>query len=211
MSRMSVPGNGSFRLTVDVELEDAEQDRLVAIFGANLQSTLAQLAAAAVREYVLAFTGEPAPATLRGVRELRLALLFRHLRPLRVSVSRYGDGVPQAGGSRLEHRPTDRQVEQLFQMTPTQAINLIAGSHARFPELLELRLRDEAKEALANGTRTQNERTLDVLRIKASDSLARYLKELVARTTAPPIEKRRDASQTYDLLLDTVSELNHLL
>jgi len=204
---MAVSGGSSLRLTVGVELEEQERARLAAIFGSDddaLQSTLAQLAAAAIREYVLAFTGEPAPATLRGVRELRLALLCRHLRPLRVA-------APRKNGRRLEHRPTDRQVEQLFQMTPTQAINLIAGSRARYPELLELRLRAEAKEALLSGTKEENDQRLQVLRIKASDSLARFLKELVARTTAPPLEKRRDASQTYDVLLDTVNELNRLL
>jgi hypothetical protein len=47
----------------------------------------------------------------------------------------------------------------------------------------------------------------DTVRIRVPDSLARYMKELVARTTAPPLDKRRDASQTYDLTRSTVTAL----
>ena len=47
----------------------------------------------------------------------------------------------------------------------------------------------------------------DTVRIRVPDSLARYLRDLVSRTAAPPLDKRRDASQTYDLTRSTVSAL----
>lgn len=157
----------------------AEVERLREIVG---EDALAGLASAALAEYALAFTGVRSPSTIRELRELRLRLLFEHLPP---------------------GRPTDDEIAALFQLTPAQTATLIAGARARFPQELGGRLRDAAVEVLRSARPVDE----DVVRIRAPDSLARYLKELVSRTAAPPLDKRRDASQTYDLTRSTVEAL----
>ncbi len=164
---------------MDVSADPAQLERLREIVG---EDALAGVAAAALTEYALAFSGARAPSTMKEQRELRLRLLFEHM----------PDG-----------RPTDTEVAALFHMTPTQAATLIAGTRARFPRELGGRLREAAIAAL-EGARPVDD---DIVRLRAPDSLARYLKELVARTAAPPLDKRRDASQTYDLTRSTVEAL----
>jgi DNA-directed RNA polymerase sigma subunit (sigma70/sigma32) len=171
--------------TSAVSVSDEDKERLAAIFGVpagEVDAKLAALGDAALEEYVLAFTGRRAPSTIREQRELRLQLLYKHLPP---------------------GEPTDRQIARLFQMTRSQVGNLIAGARARFETELGARTRDEAIDAVTNATRVDE----NTIRIVVSDSLARYLKELVDDTSAPPMEKRRDASRTYDLGRSTVSAL----
>lgn len=172
-------------LEVPLALDPALLARLRAIFGVDgdeLRAVLGELASAALTEYALAFSGIRSPATMRELRELRLRLLYESLS---------GD------------RPTDRQVAEAFQLTPTQATTLIAGTRARFGPELEGAVR-RAAVAVLEQARPVDE---DTVRIRAPDSLARYLKDLVGRTAAPPLDKRRDASQTYDLTRSTVSAL----
>ncbi len=172
-------------LEVPLALDPALLERLRAVFrvdGDELQAVLGELASAALTEYALAFSGIRSPATMRELRELRLRLLYESLS---------GD------------RPTDRQVAEAFQLTPTQATTLIAGTRARFAPELEGAVR-RAAVAVLEEARPVDE---DTVRIRVPDSLARYLKDLVSRTAAPPLDKRRDASQTYDLTRSTVSAL----
>lgn len=172
-------------IQVVVELDDASVARLRTIFGADgdeLRGLLGELASAALTEYALAFSGTRSPATMRELRELRLRLLYECL---------------------SGERPTDRQVAEAFQLTPTQASTLIAGTRARFAPELEGAVRSAAV-AVLEGARMVDE---DTVRIRVPDSLARYLKDIVGRTAAPPLDKRRDASQTYDLSRSTVSAL----
>jgi hypothetical protein len=176
-------------ITIDPGLDDAQLSRLAEIFGrqdADLDALLGLLAAAALEEYALAFTGERAPGTIREVRELRLRLLYGHL-PV--------------------GEPTDEQIGRLFQMTPSQVSTLIAGTRARFDVDLGDRLRAAAIEAL----RTSEHVDEDTVRIVVPDSLARYLRDLVAQTSAPPLERRKDASRTYDLGRTTVVALSRQL
>jgi hypothetical protein len=173
-------------LQVPNDLPEAQLARLRAIFGqpdTDFDDTLARLAAAALAEYALAFTGQRAPATMRELRELRLSLLYGFLPP---------------------GRPTDEQIGALFQLTPSQVGTLIAGARARFAAEMDARLRATAAAALRDATKVDE----DTVRIRVPDSLARYLKDLVARTAAPPMDKRRDASQTYDLSRSTITALS---
>jgi hypothetical protein len=177
--------DGTVDLRVTLSLDPQQLERLRAIFGVDgqdLQDTLGELASAALTEYALAFSGTRAPSTMREARELRLRLLYEFLS---------GD------------RPTDDQIGALFQLTPAQAGTLIAGTRARFSRELGERLRQAAAQALRDARPVDE----DTVRIRVPDSLARYMKELVARTTAPPLDKRRDASQTYDLTRSTVTAL----
>lgn len=177
--------DGTVDVHVALVLAPEQLDRLRAIFGVDgeeLRSTLGELASAALTEYVLAFSGVRAPSTMRELRELRLRLLYEYL---------------------SEDRPTDGQVGGLFQLTPAQAGTLIAGTRARFAAALTDRLQRAATEALQAARQVDE----DTVRIRVPDSLARYLKELVGRTSAPPLDKRRDASQTYDLSRSTVTAL----
>ena len=172
-------------LEVPLALDPALLARLRAIFrvdGDELNAVLGELASAALTEYALAFSGIRSPATMRELRELRLRLLYESLS---------GD------------RPTDRQVAEAFQLTPAQAMTLIAGTRARFAPELEGAVR-RAAVAVLEEARPVDE---DTVRIRVPDSLARYLKDVVSRTAAPPLDKRRDASQTYDLTRSTVSAL----
>jgi hypothetical protein len=172
-------------LEVPLALDAALLDRLRAVFrvdGDELQAVLGELASAALTEYALAFSGIRSPATMRELRELRLRLLYESL---------------------SGERPTDRQVAEAFQLTPAQATTLIAGTRARFAPELEGAVR-RAAVAVLGEARPVDE---DTVRIRVPDSLARYLKDLVGRTAAPPLDKRRDASQTYDLTRSTVSAL----
>jgi len=173
-------------LQVRHALDGATVARLREIFGASeeaLPDLLAQLATAALSEYALAFTGTRNPSAMRELRELRLRLLFDHL----------PDGLP-----------TDEQIERLFQMTPTQVSTLIAGTRARFDHEVGERLKRAAIVALTEHADRAGD---DAIRLVVSDSLARYLRDLVARTSAMPMEKRKDASRTYDVGRDTVEAL----
>jgi hypothetical protein len=176
-------------LTLSVELDAAQLKQLAAIFGvpsADLDDRLSRLAAAAIEEYVTAFNGARSPRTMAEFRENRLNLLFKHLD---------------------EPEPTDRQVERLFQRTPAQARTLIAGVRARYEAEIATRLDAAATATLKTAAKVGD----DTVRIVARDSLASYLKDLVNTTEAPPLEKRKDASQTYDVLRDTIVALAGIL
>jgi hypothetical protein len=176
-------------LSVSVDLDPAQLKQLAAIFRvepADLEDRLSRLAAAATEEYVAAFSGARSPQTMAEFRENRLNLLFKHLE---------------------DPEPTDRQVERLFQRTPAQARTLIAGVRARYESEIATRL-DATATVTLKGAVTVDD---DTVRIVASDSLARYLKDLVNTTEAPPLEKRKDASQTYDVLRDTIVALAEVL
>lgn len=169
-------------VSISVELDDEQLDQLAAVFGvapAEFGDHLRRLGAAAIEEYVAAFSGVRSPSTMSEFRENRLNLLFKHL---------------------ADPEPTDRQVERLFQRTPPQARTLIAGVRARYESDLAARIGRTAKNVLKAASKVDD----DTVRIVVSDSLAGYLKDLVNTTNAPPLEKRKDASQTYDVLRDTV-------
>ncbi len=164
--------------------------RLAEIFGDDgtplqenaLKDRLAQLQAAAFEEYELALSGSRIPSTIKELRELRLSLLYEHL----------PDGLP-----------TDDQIGEFFQMTRTQVGTLIAGTRARFGPEVEKRVKREAKATLEDATKVDD----NTVGIFAADSLAGYLSDLIAQTHAPPLDKRRDASQTYYLGRTTIKEL----
>jgi hypothetical protein len=173
--------------TIDLSFDAAGDaaKRVAEIFsvsGEELEERMQKLAAAALAEYELAFSGERFPSTMKDLRELRLRLLYDHL----------PDG-----------EPTDDQVAQLFQLTRTQAGTLIAGTRARFGPDIEGRIKREAKKALSESTKVNK----DKVAILAPDSLARYLNDLVAKTHAPPLDKRRDATQTYYVGRTTIEVL----
>jgi hypothetical protein len=173
------------RLTIDVPDEDAQ--RLFEIFDIDATKEpdkalelQAGIARAALAEYLLLVTGERNPSTVRDLRELRLRLLACHL---------------------PEHLPSDEQIAEIFQLTPTQARTLVSGTRARYRQELEDMLNEAAKVALKSAEKVNT----DTVRIEASASLAAYLRETV-RSAAPPT-KRTDASRQYDLVRVTVEEL----
>jgi hypothetical protein len=172
-------------LEVPLDLEPEHLQELSQIFGLasdQLDQHLALVAAAALREYVLAFTGRRTPASTRELRELRLQLLYRYLP---------GD------------EPSDDQIAQLFQLTPSQVGMLIAGARARFSAEIDPRLRQAALDALGQAQKVDD----NTIRIIIADSLARYLRDLISRTSAPPLIRRKDASRTYDLGRTTIAAL----
>lgn len=175
----------ALQLTIAFDESTGSAERLAEILGVqgdDLKTRLEEMATAALEEYELAFSGVRSPSTLRELRELRLRLLYEHL----------PDG-----------QPTDDQIGELFQMTRSQVGTLIAGTRARFGHELSERLKTAAVAALKGATKVND----DTVRIVVADSLARYMRDLVAQTSAPPLEKRRDASRTYDAGRDTVEAL----
>jgi|SRR3954451_5812754 hypothetical protein len=178
-------------IPVELRANDVELDQLAAIFGVKrtdeqFDTIVAALGAAALQEYVLAFSGSRAPGTLRELRELRLRLLYDLL----------PDGLP-----------TDTQVAQLMQLTPSAARTLIAGTRARYRTQLEDRMRKAAVAALKASTRADD----DTARVVLSDSLAAYLRDLVNETRTPPLKKSEDVSQTYEIKRSTAKELGERL
>jgi hypothetical protein len=172
------------KLVLDEDSPDAK--RVAAIFGVagdELRKRLEALASAAFEEHMLAYTGTRSPSTMRELRELRLRLLFEHL---------------PAG------EPTDTQIAQLFQMTPSQAGTLIAGTRARFGVELGDRLRKAAVDVLTAQAKKVDDNTI---RVVVDDSLARYMKDLVNQTNAPPFEKSREAARTYEPKRGTIRAL----
>jgi hypothetical protein len=155
---------------------DAELNELQAIFGdrADFDGILKGLATAALEEYTLAFSGTRAPTTLREVRELRLRLLFEH----------------------LPTPPTDTQVAQLMQLTPSAARSLIAGTRARYRTRLDDRLRAAAVRALKDSTRADE---ADTAYVVLSDSLAAYVRDLLSDTRTPPLKRTESVSLTWEL------------
>ncbi|HEU4739645.1 MAG TPA: hypothetical protein VFS54_11295 [Solirubrobacterales bacterium] len=171
---------------VEVTFEETELGpaRIATIFGVEgdeLQARMRELAKAALEEYELAL-GERFPSTIKEQRELRLRLLYKHL---------------------PDELPTDEQIGELFQMTRPQVATLIAGTRARFGPEIEKRMKAAAVAALANASESDG----DTVRIFAPDSLAKYMGDLISQTQAPPMEKLRDAGQTYDLRRDTIKAL----
>lgn len=152
--------------------------------GEDLTKRMQAVAAAAFEEYRVEMSGLRSISTIREQRELRLYLLYKHLWPL--------------GGL------SDAQVGELFQMTRSQVSTLIAGTWARFRPELEDRLRDEVKQVLEDGEWQEGNK---VIWVELSESLARYMRDVIAQTNAPPIEKLREVSRTYELSRQTVTEL----
>jgi hypothetical protein len=172
-------------LAVSFDDTNHRAQRLREIFGVDddaLEERVTALASAALEEYELALSGERPATGIRDLRELRLNLLYKHL----------PDG-----------EPTDDQIAELFLLTRAQVATLVAGTRARFGPAITGRLRGQAKAALVNATNVDD----DTVRVVMPDSLGRYMKDLVAQTEAQPLEKRRDASRTYDIGRDTLSAL----
>lgn len=165
--------------------------QLAAIFGvqagsAEFEKILEALATAALREYTLSLSGTRAPSTMRDVRELRLSLLYQHL----------PDGAP-----------TDAQVTQLMQLTPSAARSLIAGTRARHRMQLTTRMTERAAEAIKAATK-YDERTV---RVTLPGSLAAFVMDLVAETQEKPLDRDPERSQTYLLKKGTATELGKVL
>jgi hypothetical protein len=182
-------------LSVPILVTDEELRRLAVIFGLDpnaddlrqqLEPWLTAIAAAALREYVFAFAGTRMPSTMRELRELRLRLLYDQL----------------AGDA-----PSDGQVAQLFELTPTQARNLIAGTRARYRPELEGTLSSRSVAALKKSIKVNN----TTARVILPGSLAAYLSDLISETQAPPLEKNREASRTYEIKRGTAEELGKRL
>lgn len=182
-------------LTVPAVASDEELRRLAYVFGLDpdasdslkqLEPWLAAVATAALQEYVLAFAGTRAPSTMRELRELRLRLLYDHL---------------------AEDAPSDAQVAQMFGLTRPQARTLIAGTRARYRAELEGTLSERSVEALKNSTRVDN----NTARVVLPESLAVFLDDLISETQAPPLEKNRDASRTYEIKRSTATALSKRL
>lgn len=173
--------------TTQVSFEETgpRATRIGEIFGVegeDLEARMKELAEAALEEYELALSGERFPSTIKELRELRLRLLYEHLPP----------GLPK-----------DEQIAELFQMTHTQVATLIAGTRARFGSKIEGRIHEEVASVLENAKKIDT----DVVRIYAPNSLARYMNEVIARTHAPRMEKRQEASQTYYVRRASIIEL----
>jgi len=174
-------GDGSRALALPEEQTGQLAD-VFGVDGAGLETLLPKLADAALVEYLLAFTATHAPTSIRDLRELRLALLYEALPP---------------------GQPTDEQVAALFQLTPTQAASLIAGARARHGHRMEGCLREAVKAALDAATAPDEQH----VRVILPASLATYFKDLVRQTGAPPLEKQRGTSRTYDLEVATVAAI----
>lgn len=173
---------------VSFEEQSEEACRIKHVFGVDenaLLKYMKALASAAFEEYRVEMSGLRSISTIREQRELRLYLLYKYL-----------------GLGNL----TDTQVGELFQMTRTQVGTLIAGTWARFRPELEERLKDEVEAQLKIGIWI-GEDDGQRLRVGLPDSLARYVKDVVRQTQAPPVENVREVSQTYDLLRQTVEDL----
>jgi hypothetical protein len=179
-------------IPADLKTTQAELDQLAAIFGVTARDPkfaeiLEALATAALQEYTLAFSGTRSPGTLREARELRLRLLFEHL----------------PGGG-----PTDTQVAQLMQLTPSAARTLIAGTRARYRTQLDEILRAAAVEALKESTRGDDE---DTARVVLPDSLAVYVRDLADETRTPPLKKSDAISLTWEIKRSTAEVLGKRL
>jgi len=175
-------------IPADLMTTQDELDQLAAIFGVKendpkFDAILKALATAALREYTLAFSGTRSPGTLREARELRLRLLFEHL--------------PDGG-------PTDTQVAQLMQLTPSAARSLIAGTRARYRTQLDERLRAAAVEALKQSTPGDDD---DTARVVLPDSLAVYVRDLAGETRTPPLKKSDLISLTWEIKRSTAEAL----
>jgi hypothetical protein len=177
------------------EFTEESLSRLARVFGLDptapdlatkLEPSLALLAEAALQEYVLAFAGVNAPGTIRALRELRLCLLYER---------------------KVDGWPSDAQVAQLFQLTRTQTRTLIASTHARYRAELDSMFQAQVVAAIRSAT-TAGDRTG---RIVLHSSLAQYVGDLIEETQAPPLEKRKDAANTYDIKRSTAAELGKRL
>jgi len=187
------PETIQIQVTATVTVQDAQT--ICEVFGVEAGEELAEaahphlagLAKAALAEYLIVAAGRQYPSSVRDLRELRLRLLASHL----------------PGGL-----PTDAQVAQLFQLTSSQARTLVAGARARYRRDIGRILEARAKDALRSAPQGDDG---DHIRITAPDTLARYMEDLVATTTAPPPSKRSDASQLYEVQRATVNALCDLL
>lgn len=173
------------KLTVsynEVPPEAAKRVRgAVDIGGKSLEGRIQALAEAALEEYLLEMSGLKSISTIREQRELRLYLLYKNL--------------GRVGGL------SDAQVGELFQLTRAQVATLINGTWACYRPELEEHLKREVKRAFEEGEWREQDQ---VLRAELPDSLARHVLDVVAQTTAPPVEKVKQVERKYDLTRQTV-------
>lgn len=175
--------------TVEVEFKEGSEEarRIANVFelsGEALRQRMKALAAAAFDEYQLEMSGLRSISTIREQRELRLYLLYKHIG--------------------LAHL-ADTQVGELFQFTRTQVGTLIAGTWARFRPELEDQLRDTVEEVLkVKSGWKDNDRVFDAV---MPDSVAKFVRDVIAQTKSPPMEKSREVGQTYELQRETVEAL----
>lgn len=173
-------------LTLDFDPKSPEGKRLKAIFGVDgeeLRVRAHALARAAQGEYRLWVTGEVNPAAITEQRQLRLRLLFEHL---------------PAG------EPTDAQIAKLFRISTSRVPTFVANMRATYGDLLDEKDREAAEDLLKNRSSRLND---DAVRVQLDPSQARYLKDMVDQTNAPPIKKSESASRTYEIGRDTIVAL----
>lgn len=174
-------------LEINFDDESGEGRRIADILGGEGErrpQRLQKFVETAIEEYTLVMSGRRSVAGVRDQRELRLFLLYKNL-----------EDVGGLG---------DHEVAELFQMTRSQARTLIAGTWARYREQLEDQLNAAVKKALESDGWDEKGKHLVV---RLPDSLARYVRETVEETNAPPVEKVRELAGTYDLPKQTVTKL----
>jgi hypothetical protein len=135
------------------------------------------IAASALDEYVGYFSGERTPATLRDLREQRLARLLSH---------------------RVAGVLNETRVASLFALTTGQARSLLAGTRARYRSEVEAGLQAEAHELLTGPGRTGRNDD-DEVWFRASPSFVAVMRDLLAsaETTYPPIRASSLTTHTY--------------
>jgi len=174
-------------LEVTFKDDSPEVERFGEIFdveGEELAKRMGALAAASFEEYQVEMSGLRSISTMREKREFRLYLLYKHL-------GKHG-GI------------TDAQVGELFQLTRRQVATLINGTWARFRPEMEKEMLGDVKAALEQGKWNKEN---NVLTVQLPDSMATYLKDVLAETTAPPVETVADVQRTYKITLQSVEAL----
>lgn len=177
----------SQKLEVTFKDDSPEVGRIREIFeveGAELMERMQALAAEAFEEYQVEMSGLRSISTMREQREFRLYLLYKHL-------GKHG-GI------------SDAQVGELFQLTRRQVATLINGTWARFRPEMEEHMLGDVKAALEKGSWNKEK---NVLKVEISDSMATYIKDVLAETNAPPVETVADVQRTYEITLQSVKAL----
>jgi hypothetical protein len=182
------------RISVELNLNDEETALLKEILGCTedeqLEADLASLGGAALEEYCRMVTGQKVFARLQDLRAYRLRLLIK--------------------AGLFGVIPGEDRVSAFFQTTQSESRTLIRTVISKYQHELKNDMKNTLREILKNGIREdQDTWAVEIPSAAALEELRKLLAR--GRSTAVPIEKKKDTVAQYTIKASARNELCALL
>ena len=175
-------------ISISLELTKDEQRQLAAILEttiAQLETTLAPFAQAALEEYARMFLGQRVFTRGSDAREFRLLLLIKHA---------------------FENRfPDDQRISDLFQTTLSESRSLIKSVSAKYQYELAGAKETTLKGVLANAEQRDDIWLLSINSRTVVEQLNRDLVQL--GSDLPPVRRKENTGSTYVVATSSFEKL----